>query len=246
MREGTIGRFILTGLEGGIELTRMNSSGEYFLFGNPLMSHINIQKFLEENKNVDEVKVYNGQEYVSLTKDNVSEYAQIAPMQAVFLKIAGHGLSTKVYLTQEMMEQGNGNGTLVRSMAGQLKLLATADGHTASCVMARSAKADDGYDGREDATLLVESEEGAGVAVFTVAGGRALTVQQFRAATRIPVGFYMRRTGDVTLAFGAAKGLWQDWRLTDRQTGKSYQIGSKVTLRNVSTGTDRFYLEKAN
>ena len=246
LREGTIGRFILTGLEGGIVLTRMNSSGEYFLFGNPLMSHINIKKFLDVNKNVDEVKVYNGQEYVSLNNDNVSEYAQIAPMQAVFLKIAGHGLSTKVYLTQEMMEQGNGKGTLVRSMAGQLKLLATADGHTASCVMARSAKADDGYDGREDAPLLVESEEGAGVAVFTVAGGRALTVQQFRAATRIPVGFYMRRTGDVTLAFGAAKGLWQDWRLTDRQTGKSYPIGGKVTLRNVSTGTGRFYLEKAN
>ncbi len=246
LREGTIGRFILTGLDGGIELTRMNSSGEYYLFGNPLMSHINIQKFLEVNGNVDEVKVYNGQEYVSLTEDNVSEYAQIAPMQAVFLKIAGHGLSTKVNLTKEMMEQGNGKGTLVRSMAGQLKLLATADGHTASCVMARSAKADDGYDGREDAPLLVESEEGAGVAVFTVAGGRALTVQQFRAATRIPVGFYMRRTGDVTLAFGAAKGLWQDWRLTDRQTGKSYPIGGKVTLRNVSTGTGRFYLEKAN
>ena len=149
-------------------------------------------------------------------------------------------------LRSQQLAPGNGKGTLVRSMAGQLKLLATADGHTASCVMARSAKADDGYDGREDAPLLVESEEGAGVAVFTVAGGRALTVQQFRAATRIPVGFYMRRTGDVTLAFGAAKGLWQDWRLTDRQTGKSYPIGGKVTLRNVSTGTGRFYLEKAN
>lgn len=243
-RKGQVGHFILESLPQEIQLSR-DASGELYLFGNPLMSHINIKKFLAENNpSVTSVKVYKGGEYVDITNDNVTTEAQIAPMQAVFLAMDNVGTDCRVTLTEDMLEQGNKQTTFVRTLPKQLKLRATANGYTASCTVALSSAANDNYDSHEDAVLLVGSEEGSGVAVFTAADGKALSIQRLRSATRIPVGFYLKQTGNVSLTFDASDNTWNGWELKDEQTGSSYPIDGKITLNNVSTGSGRFFLEK--
>lgn len=242
-RKGQVGHFILESLPQDIQLSR-DASGELYLFGNPLMSHINIKKFLAENSSVTSVKVYKGGEYVDINNDNVTDEAQIAPMQAVFLAMGNVGTNSGVTLTEDMLEQGNKETTFVRTLPKQLKLRATANGYTASCTVALSSAANDNYDSHEDAVLLVGSEEGSGVAVFTAADGKALSIQRLRSATRIPVGFYLKQTGDVSLTFDASDNTWNGWELKDEQTGSSYPIDGKITLNNVSTGSGRFFLEK--
>lgn len=242
-RKGQVGHFILESLPQDIQLSR-DASGELYLFGNPLMSHINIKKFLAENRSVTSVKVYKGGEYVDITNDNVTTEAQIAPMQAVFLVMDNAGTDCRVTLTEDMLEQGNKETTFVRTLPKQLKLRATANGHTASCTVALSSAANDNYDSHEDAVLLVGSEEGSGVAVFTAADGKALSIQCLKSATRIPVGFYLKQEGDVSLTFDASDNTWNGWELKDEQTGSSYPIDGKLTLNNVSTGSGRFFLEK--
>lgn len=226
----------------GLKLKR-ETNGTLYLFGNPFMAHINIEKFLEKNSSVSSVKVYKDGQYVDIIPGNVADGAQIAPMQAVFLTAtAGTGLP--ITLSEDMLEQGKSSTRLTRRMANQVRLTATSNRHSASCVVVSSSSGNDKYNSREDVTLLVGSEEGSGVAVYTIADGKALSIQRMKSATRIPVGFYLKQAGNVNLAFDASDDIWNSWRLKDQQTGRSYPINGRITLNDVSTGSGRFFLEK--
>ena len=219
------------------------SYGKLFLFGNPLMSHINIAKLLKENKDrIVGVKVYNNGNYDSYTQ-SYSGAGQIAPMEAVFVESATSATKCYIQLTEDMLEQGNSTATIVTA-PNQLRLTATSRGHSASCVVVPSSAASDDYDAREDATLLVGSEEGSGVAVYTVAGGKALSIQRMNQSGRIPVGFYLKEEGNVTLSFDPQGDAWRGWNLVDQQTGKHYPLDSETNLGTVKSGAGRFYLER--
>ena len=219
------------------------SYGKLFLFGNPLMSHINIAKLLKENKDrIVGVKVYNNGNYDSYTQ-SYSGAGQIAPMEAVFVESATSAKECYIQLTEDMLEQGKSTATTVTA-PNQLRLTATSRGHSASCVVVPSSAASDDYDAREDATLLVGSEEGSGVAVYTVAGGKALSIQRMNQSGRIPVGFYLKEEGNVTLSFDPQGDAWQGWNLVDQQTGKRYPLDSETNLGTVKSGAGRFYLER--
>ena len=223
---------------------KRKTSGTLYLFGNPFMAHINIKKFLDANSSsVSSVKVYKDGQYVDITSSNVAG-AQIAPMQAVFLTATAAGTRLPIKLSEDMLEQGNPSTRLTRRMANQVRLTATSNRHSASCVVVSSSSGNDKFNSREDVTLLVGSEEGSGVAVYTIADRKALSIQRMRSATRIPVGFYLKRTGNVSLAFDASDNIWSGWRLKDKQTGRSYPLKGRITLHNVSTGSGRFFLEK--
>ena len=227
------------------ELTLIReTSGTLYLFGNPFMAHINIKKFLAKNTGVTCVKIYQNGKYVDINNDNAADAAQIAPMQAVFLLTATAGKRLPITLSEDMLEQGKSSTRLTRRMANQVRLTATSNRHSASCVVVSSSSGNDKFNSREDVTLLVGSEEGSGVAVYTIADGKALSIQRMRSATRIPVGFYLKQTGNVSLTFDASDNTWNGWKLKDKQTGRSYPLKGRITLDNVSTGSGRFFLEK--
>lgn len=241
-RTGQIGRLWTAEQINGLTLKR-ETSGTLYLFGNPFMAHINIKKFLAKNTGVTCVKIYQNGEYVDINNNNVADAAQIAPMQAVFLS-ATAGTQLPIKLSEDMLEQGKSSTRLTRRMANQVRLTATSNRHSASCVVVSSSSGNDKFNSREDVTLLVGSEEGSGVAVYTIADGKALSIQRMKSATRIPVGFYLKQAGNVNLAFDASDDIWNSWRLKDQQTGRSYPLKGKITLDNVSTGSGRFFLEK--
>lgn len=242
-RTGQTGRLWTAEQINGLTLKR-ETSGTLYLFGNPFMAHINIKKFLDANPSVSSVKVYKGGQYVNITSSNVADGAQIAPMQAVFLTATAAEKQLPITLSEDMLEQGKPSTRLTRRMANQVRLTATSNRHSASCVVVSSSSGNDKFNSREDVTLLVGSEEGSGVAVYTIADGKALSIQRMRSATRIPVGFYLKRTGNVSLTFDASDNTWNGWRLKDKQTGRSYPLKGRITLYNVSTGSGRFFLEK--
>lgn len=250
-RDGVFGRLMVDYEDMPLTITlERENSGRLFLFGNPFMAHINIKKFLEVNKNVSGIKAYRyiendkGYNYEYITASNVSPDAQIAPMEAVFIEVNENSSSTQcsIQLTDKMLEQGNSVSTTAAA-PNQLRLTATSRGRSASCVVVPSSVASDDYDAREDATLLVGSEEGSGVAVYTVAGGKALSIQRMNRLKRIPVGFYLKEEGSVSLSFDPQGDAWQGWTLVDSQTGKRYPLDSEISLGTVKSGAGRFYLE---
>lgn len=238
-------------MEGNITLKR-EEAGSCFLFGNPLMASINIQKFMNGNPSIQSVKVYqykegNAGEYVTISKDGTSTISNppmfIAPMQALFVETSTSGETCSITLTDDMTIPDYVSQTSAAA-PNQLRLTATSRGHSASCVVVPSSAASDDYDAREDATLLVGSEEGSGVAVYTVAGGKALSIQRMNQSGRIPVGFYLKEEGNVTLSFDPQGDAWQGWNLVDQQTGKRYPLDSETNLGTVKSGAGRFYLER--
>ena len=241
-RTGQTGRLWTAEQINGLTLKR-ETSGTLYLFGNPFMAHINIKKFLAKNTGVTCVKIYQNGEYVDIINNNVADAAQIAPMQAVFLT-ATAGTRLRITLSEDMLEQGKSSTRLTRRMANQVRLTATSNRHSASCVVVSSSSGNDKFNSREDVTLLVGSEEGSGVAVYTIADGKALSIQRMKSATRIPVGFYLKQAGNVSLTFDASDNTWNGWKLKDEQTGRSYPINGRITLNDVSTGSGRFFLEK--
>ena len=227
-------------------------AGKIFLFGNPLMASINIQKFMNGNPSIQNVKVYqykegNTGQYITISKDGTSTISNpptvIAPMQAVFVEIGTSSETCSITLTDDMTMPDYVSQTSAAA-PNQLRLTATSRGRSASCVVVPSSVASDDYDAREDATLLVGSEEGSGVAVYTVAGGKALSIQRMNRLKRIPVGFYLKEEGSVSLSFDPQGDAWQGWTLVDSQTGKRYPLDSEISLGTVKSGAGRFYLER--
>ena len=256
-RNGQAGQFIQKTF-GSVNLT-IDKSGTRFLFGNPFMTHLDIKKFLTANRtNVNAVEVYDGTQYVAITCDDQGNLisaleetpTMVAPMEAVFVQAKNAGTSLSLNLTKEMFHL---KGKSLRTRAsrsgyahskGSLRMKATVSGESSSCILLCSSRYADAYRASEDITALIDNDAKPAVAIFTVADRKALSIQRMKSATRIPVGFYLKRTGNVSLAFDASDNIWSGWRLKDKQTGRSYPLKGKITLYNVSTGSGRFFLEK--
>ena len=256
-RNGQAGQFIQKTF-GLVNLT-IDKSGTRFLFGNPFMTHLDIEKFLAANRsNVNAVEVYDGTQYVAITCDDQGNListlketpTMVAPMEAVFVQAKNAGTSLSLKLTKEMFHL-KGISSLTRASRsgyahskGSLRMKATVSGESSSCILLCSSRYADAYRASEDITALIDNDAKPAVAIFTVADRKALSIQRMRSATRIPVGFYLKQTGNVSLAFDASDDIWSGWRLKDQQTGRSYPLKGKITLDNVSTGSGRFFLEK--
>lgn len=233
-------------------LMKRQSNGTEFLFGNPFMAHINILRLLKGNSNViSSVLVYSNGEYVTINTDGTSSRptppALIKPMEAVFVVAKKAASDLTVVVTDEMLMQAASSAARVRpasTASPRIYLTARARKHTSSCMALQTGAAYDKRQGGTNAPFLLEIEAKPEVAVFTVGNGEALSVQRVKAASHIPVGFFMKSKGNVQLSFRKQGEGWNTWVFVDGKTGKKYPLNKSITLSNVTTGSDRFYLEK--
>ena len=245
----SVGRLMVENLmPSTITLTQLDNS-DMFLFGNPFMAHINIQKFLDANKeSIEAVYVYVNKSYQAIQANGVSTRAdattKLAPMQAMFVKTKVSGKSTVVRLSYDMLEQRTSvaGSSIRKSGFSPLYLSARVNRQTASCAVLSSDTRIGSHS--ENVSLLLDKEADPEVAVYTVADGKALSIRYQQTDERIPLGFYMKQTGQVELSFETRNAAWKGWRLVDSQTGQAYGLDETVTLNNVASGAGRFYLEK--
>lgn len=245
----SVGRLMVeNSMPSTITLTQLDNS-DMFLFGNPFMAHINIQKFLDANKeSIEAAYVYVNNYYQAIQANGVSTRAdattQLAPMQAMFVKTKVSGKSAVVRLSYDMLEQRTSvaGSSIRKSGFSPLYLSARVNRQTASCVVL-SSKSRMGTHSK-NASLLLDEEANPEVAVYTVADGKALSIHYQQTDERIPLGFYMKQAGNVNLTFDDSDNAWNGWKLKDEQTGRSYPINGRITLNDVSTGSGRFFLEK--
>ncbi len=61
----------------------------------------------------------------------------------------------------------------------------------------------------------------------------------------IPVGFNLKNEGgEVTVSFKGNLDSWKGWMFVDRKTGNKYQLKETISLKNVSSGSSRFSLQR--
>ena len=99
----------------------LENASDYFVVGNPFMTHINIQKFMEGNK-IRELKVYDGNAMNSailsdgeLVSNNDGTWTSIAPMQAFFAKVEKASTTCQINFTKDMLETQPENNQMLLS-----------------------------------------------------------------------------------------------------------------------------------
>ena len=242
-----------------------------FLVGNPFMSHINVEKFFDGNEHIHSIKVYDGtgnnsiidlgkkddNGILSATQNDVDAISSIAPMQSFFVETDGTSdlpEICEITYTEDMLEQNpysdtdKDKGYLKSAQAAtdedRIYLTAMAAGKESSAVLRFSASASDYFRSGEDADILIDDEVPPAVAVFTVAGERAVDIQQRVNGGEIPLGFFLAKPEEVTLRFTVPRA-YEGWLLNDAETGKSYPLRAgtnEFPLGRMLTNVGRFSL----
>lgn len=255
----SVGKFIMN--QYGKCYLSIEKSGTRFLLGNPFMTHLDIREFLAQNTNVSAVEIYDGSKYVSVTLNGgnlVSTLAEtptsVAPMGAIFVKAKTAGTRLDVNLTRGMFHQKTGSTPAAfrsRSVSsrssvpnGMLRINATVNSKTSSCVVLQSQSASDSYSSKEDISILIDNEVKPEVAVYTVAERKALAIQRIKSGKSIPLGLYMKQSGSVKLDFDNGSNFWEGWMLFDSKTGKKHSLRESIVFSNISSVSNRFYLIK--
>lgn len=228
----------------------------YFVAGNPFMSYLDIQKFLQQNRSsVSAICVLSEEEkLITITLDSKDGIRTIAPLQAFYV-VSNNTNSTQLDITytSDMFVQPSAS-TAARSSrsvsapaAGEMKISAVSGNSVSSCSLIRSAGASDAYNAKEDIVSLIDEDFMPKVKVYTVAGKRALDIQKMNNAKHVDLGFVVKdgtQNAEITLNYGSN---WKGWTLVDKQTGNRYELNGNTVSVNagaLKSNDSRFYLEK--
>lgn len=227
----------------------------YFVAGNPFMSYLDIQKFLQQNRSsVSAICVLSEEEkLITITLDSKDGIRTIAPLQAFYV-VSNNTNSTQLDITytSDMFVQPSAS-TAARSSrsvsapaAGEMKISAVSGNSVSSCSLIRSAGASDAYNAKEDIVSLIDEDFMPKVKVYTVAGKRALDIQKMNNAKHVDLGFVVKdgtQNAEITLNYGSN---WKGWTLVDKQTGNRYELNGNTVSVNagaLKSNDSRFYLE---
>lgn len=275
-----IGRFIHEGEDGSTHFPvkqRVRNIGyenKTYLIANPFMAHIDVEEFLKENTHLTSVKVYDGTGSNSLifaTDDaegllvakpgSVAGYPAIAPTQSFFVTTNDQTENElcEVSFTEAMLKsvpgKGNGLKSTSRVLTGvdqaSIRLKASVGSAESWALLRFSAAAYDAFREAEDAEILIDCGAMPPITLFTLAGEKALDIQQRNRGGQIPLGFYVAEPGggDVTLSLFLPENC-DGWTLEDLDTPRSYPLDggreNVVRLGKLTTNVGRFYLKGAS
>ena len=265
-RKATAGRFIYENENGEADfpITMTYNNEQYgeehnvFLVGNPFMSHICVDKLFDENKHIIAIKVVGKDgNYSSVVQGESStivvagekDLQYIPPMQSFFVELSStdeYNDKCSITYTEDMLTQQPGNNlrSASSSPSDAFYLSASASGQRSSAMLRFSASASDYYHEGEDADILIDDEVPPAVAVFTVADGHALDIQQRASGGDIPIGFVLPKAEEVTLRIDVPEE-YAGWVLNDLETGKNYALHSgtnELELGRMLTNIGRFSL----
>ena len=275
-----IGRFIHEGEDGSTHFPvkqRVRNIGyenKTYLIANPFMAHIDVKEFLKENTHLTSVKVYDGTGNNSLifaTDDaegllvakpgSVAGYPAIAPTQSFFVTTDDQTENEfcEVSFTEAMLTsvpgKGNGLKSTSRALTGvdqaSIRLKASVGSAESWALLRFSATAYDAFREAEDAEILIDCGAMPPITLFTLAGEKALDIQQRNRGGQIPLGVYVAEPGgsDVTLSLFLPENC-DGWTLEDLDTPRSYPLDggreNVVRLGKLTTNVGRFYLKGAS
>lgn len=236
------------------ELRNDTQGATYFVAGNPFMSYLDIQKFLQQNSGSVSAICVLSEEGDLITVSRDSKDCTIAPLQAFYV-VSNNTNSTQLDITytSDMFVQPSASTSTRSSRSasasgvGEMKISAVSGNSVSSCSLLRSTGASDAYSAKEDVISLIDEHFMPKVKVYTVAGKRALDIQKIKNAARVDLGFIVKNGSQqtrFTLNYGSN---WKGWTLVDKQTGKRYRLeGNPLTVNAgvMKTNSGRFYLVK--
>ena len=235
--------------------------GNVYLGGNPFLAHVDITQLMSRN-DISEIKVYDGNEHNTLIlvdgeliSSNGNTLTTLKPLEAFFAVYEDGTSGEKKDLTFADGMFSQGTAAFTRSSApahptAAQRLTAARDGHAAHALLRIAGDASEAVVPGEDTRLLIEGEARPRVAIYTVADGQALDIQQRPdGPANIPLGFYLPDGGkaDIRLTLDFTDSRWTDWFLVDLRTGQRRRLTpTTLTLQGVENGSGQYALTTDN
>lgn len=253
----------INGYTGGTELNNQEFTvtlspsldGNYFIVGNPFVCHLNVIKFLEENKNFLKPQYWtaDGSDPMTGVQDEATgewittagvDSAFIAPHGAFYVERAegaGSGDITVTFTAAMQSLNLPAEGGTFTANAGLVLTAANAAGRSTALV-SFSNRADDGYAEGED-VQLVDFGAGAYVPlVYSVAGQKAAAINRLAGAQMIPLGVYATDEEEtVTLSFDGVSNL-AEASLYDAETRTETPLTEGYTMTVKGSSHGRYFL----
>lgn len=245
------GRFHISPDEKGQKaVTSCSASSTGGMFGNPFMSHLNMEEFLNgKSQNTYYIMTATGTTtnilgdgYSISTSDVDPKF--VAPLQSFIVP----NLASATFNTDMIAKAPTTGNIGLRSATvapaeehlPQLRITATRDGIRNTAVVAGLATASDSYVEGEDAALLI-NEEVAAPQVYTLAGNQMVAINVTPDLAEIPVGIHGKDATPVELSFKLS-GAMKNVKLVDKQTGKRYDVTDGLTLTVPGNTYGRYFL----
>lgn len=191
-----------------------NNGTDYYLVGNPFIAHLDMKEFFKVNHQLDRkywyivgdkqgVALDNDGEEGGITGDGSTNFT-IPPLHSFFVRI-NDPANKEITFTSAMQVLGKENDG--RTTTRTLRITASADGKVSHAVVRYSAGAVADYQTSEDAELFLDSNLSGVPMVYTVAGSKAVSVNQTDKMYGIPLGTYGGLTDEVALTFNGTESF---------------------------------------
>ncbi len=241
--------------------TGRTTKGEEVVVGNPLMSHIDFEKFYDVNKDViiQSFKILtNGDDFptYSETDDVVATGGltakSIPPMQTFIVTTKdGYSGVGKLKITKEMsVTYPTSKLRSFEQVSNILRITTHKDTYSSEAVVAFSNQSDNGYVLGEDTRRMLVSDLQVSPSVFTIADGMYLDINRMKeVAGSIPIGIMTSNKGFTQLritGFNSISGSY-DWFFKDTEKSSMVPVGDSDSFEYSFDNTEgdligRFYL----
>lgn len=235
----------------------------HFLVGNPYMTYLDMEEFLNVNNGVLTGKYWTlengapnavvGTPDVDFEGDNRtlgSVSGTVKPMTAFFVELKNEATSTIITFTDKMMastEQTATPETKSLTASNPILTLTAERGETRSVArLLTSDKGHDAYEASEDAVLLLDSELDAPM-VYTVASDVAAQFNTMQSIKNVPLGVYADKGEEVELTIRGISQFAEKLYLYDAVTKQSTPLDDdSYTFRVTGPSHGRFTLTSQN
>lgn len=229
-----------------------------FLLGNPFMSRLNIEKFLEVNENVSSVRVEVENESGGMEEQTVSKVAStgnattIAPMQAFYVTTNGEASQQITLLLTPEMIDGSKKATEeskpaeAKGLKVCVESLKTRSKSAAMLVMENSETAYDVSAGSSFKNsvwvpTLLDSEVKSPLKVFGIQQSQAYDILPMTGATSL--GIYLSQKDSIRIEVKPIQGVdMSGYVLHDMLSGADYSLDSPLIIADAETSLGRFVI----
>ena len=236
-----------------------------FMFGNPTMANIDMQKFLADNTHIS---AYYKMQNSTWQAETPLTAGVLEPMRSVLLKLkegTGNKTSIKINLSANHMNTPSQNAIRLperKQVAEEvdeaqiMTIYATCENGQARCMLASHAYANDIYNGDEDALFISSGVEDGGssatatspINMYTIAQQVPMMVDVRENIDTVPVSMLVHdsyRTEKVRFSFYLSLNWEKECYFCDAVTGARYRIldGLWLEMDMPNNHENRYYIE---
>lgn len=226
--------------------TNVTHNNKYFLVGNPFTCGLDMNEFMEKNKDKIETKYWmltaNGQtasikdetspssQWITINGDTPAKNGVLASGQGFFVKTKDGYNSQDVELTftASMMTSAHATQSQLRTLSHNpnvsqrrtLRIRATRGNHVSEALIKKDTAAANAFAAHEDMEAIYHNTLADAPMVYTIAGKQAAMVNRRKSMYRIPVGVQSNSDAPTLLTFSGMNEFNETLSLLDDLTGE--------------------------